>query len=186
MCLRVSCSPSLFPLVSHDLFAQKLKLGVGIPRGQTRSVFLWALPHRTPTPAKFRPTVGTPGGSRDGDRAGRGIVCLGSCRGQSLTWVRLFSSRKGGNGSAKGSAWPRSPGEEVSGRRDSNPRPSEPRASRNPSPRGEAKGRQHSRAREIVRDKETRETEIARPRSHLARPESQRQSQTQRHRDTDK
>lgn len=58
--------------------------------------------------------------------------CLGACREQSLTWGCLFSSRKGGNGSAKGSAWSRSPGEEV-GSRDSNPRPSEPRASWNPS-----------------------------------------------------
>lgn len=129
---------------SLDLFAQKLELGVGIPQGQTHSVFLWALPHRTPAPAKFRPTVGH---LEEAEMAtGQAeIVCLGACRGQSLTWVRLFSSRKGGNGSAKGSAWPRSPGEEVSGRRDSNPHPSEPRASRNPSPRGEAKGRQHSR-----------------------------------------
>lgn len=58
LCLRFSRYLSLFPFVSHDLFAQKLGLGAGIPQREAHSVFLCALPHRTPPPAKFRSTLG--------------------------------------------------------------------------------------------------------------------------------
>lgn len=54
----LAISLSLFPFVSHDLFAQKLGLGAGIPQREAHSVFLWALPHRTPPPAKFGSTLG--------------------------------------------------------------------------------------------------------------------------------
>ena len=105
-------SVSLFLGLSPTLRPEARAECAGIPRRETHSLFPCALPHRPPPPAKFRPSAGTHGGGRDGDRAGRGTV-PGRPPRAAPDLGASFCSRKGGNGSEKGSAWSRSPGEEV-------------------------------------------------------------------------
>ena len=178
----MSLSPS--SLVSHDLHApfatslsfsvhrgfpehppraQRLRLGAGTPPGRDTFTVSLRTPHRTPPPAKFRPKAEeAQGGGRGGGRAGRGVV-PGRLRSVVPAPGASFRSHKGGNGSQKGSAWSRSPSEEVGvGTRT--------RVLATPGPQGIAslgerlRSRQHSSDREIDGEgsKETIETETLR------------------------
>lgn len=109
-CLRASCSLSgLFSSVSHDLSAQKPELSEGSRRDTFTVSRCTAPPHPTPQRSSAsrlglieEAEMGT-GLARAPGRPPRAVPDLGAS----------FCSRKGGNGSEKGSAWSRSPGEEV-------------------------------------------------------------------------
>lgn len=155
----LAISPSLLSLVSHDLHgcvATSLSLGASkmhrAPtrwrRDPARGDTLGSSAHSPPppTPAKFGPRWRHTEGAEVGAGQAEGR-CQGACQGSPCP-------RTGGSGSEKGSAWSRSPGEEVGvGTR--------PRVPATPGLPGSAslgerlRSRQHSRDRDMERDTET-------------------------------